>query len=201
MRGDSLRDLYAKTLALCGLGLLAGVGALVDYWPVGVGTPQIGAAPIELPQRYALGPAEHVNVEVRIARPAPSVAAPPAPVATLASLPIASGQPPVSDRAVTLSAPVAPPAPVAVTTVASAIPAAEVPLLGPPAPIQPLPSLELEPVPVYRMAAAEPADEGFLSDALDAVKNTGSTIARGGARTGASIVGALRSAVRKLKFF
>lgn len=200
MRGDSLRDLYAKTLALCGLGLLAGVGALVDYWPVGVNTPQVGAAPIALPQRYALGPAESVNVQVRIAQPAPSVTAPPAPVATLASLPIASGLPPVSDRAVTLSAPVAPPATMAVTTVASAIPAAEVPLLGP-APIQPMPGLELEPVPVYRMAAAEPADEGFLSDALDVVKNTGSTIARGSAKTGASIIGALRSAVRKLKFF
>ena len=33
MRGDSIRDLYAKTLALLGLGVLAGTGALVDYWP------------------------------------------------------------------------------------------------------------------------------------------------------------------------
>ena len=36
VRGDSRRDLYSKTLALCGLGVLAGAGALVDYWPVGV---------------------------------------------------------------------------------------------------------------------------------------------------------------------
>jgi hypothetical protein len=36
VRGDSRRDLYSKTLALCGLGMLAGAGALVDYWPVGV---------------------------------------------------------------------------------------------------------------------------------------------------------------------
>jgi hypothetical protein len=34
VRGDSLRDLYAKTLAVVGLGLLAGAGAIVDYWPV-----------------------------------------------------------------------------------------------------------------------------------------------------------------------
>jgi hypothetical protein len=39
VRGDSLRDLYAKTLALLGLGVLAGAGALVDYWPVGVRLP------------------------------------------------------------------------------------------------------------------------------------------------------------------
>jgi hypothetical protein len=34
VRGDSLRDFYAKTLAVLGLGLLAGAGAIVDYWPV-----------------------------------------------------------------------------------------------------------------------------------------------------------------------
>ena len=33
MRGDSLRDFYAKTLAVLGLGLIAGAGAIVDYWP------------------------------------------------------------------------------------------------------------------------------------------------------------------------
>jgi hypothetical protein len=33
MRGDSVRDFYAKTLALLGLGMLAGTGALVDNWP------------------------------------------------------------------------------------------------------------------------------------------------------------------------
>jgi hypothetical protein len=200
VRGDSLRDLYAKTLALCGLGLLAGVGALVDYWPVGVSVPQVAAAPLALPERYAVGPAERVDVEVRIAQRAPTMTAAPSPVATLASLPIASGLLPVAEQAITLSPPLAPPATMAVTTVASAVPAAEVPLLGPVA-IEPPPSLDLDPVPVYRMAAAEPVDDGFLSDALDVVKNTGTTIARGGAKTGASIIGALRSAVRKLKFF
>jgi hypothetical protein len=53
MRGDSIRDLYAKTLALLGLGVLAGAGALVDYWPSGVRLPV---------------------VESRFAQPAPSLA-------------------------------------------------------------------------------------------------------------------------------
>jgi hypothetical protein len=50
MRGDSIRDLYAKTLALLGLGVLAGTGALVDYWPSGVRLPavQSGLAQPEL---------------------------------------------------------------------------------------------------------------------------------------------------------
>ena len=39
MRGDSLRDFYAKTLAVLGLGLIAGAGAIVDYWPTGIRLP------------------------------------------------------------------------------------------------------------------------------------------------------------------
>jgi hypothetical protein len=41
VRGDSLRDFYAKTLAVAGLGLLAGAGAIVDYWPVGGPLPAV----------------------------------------------------------------------------------------------------------------------------------------------------------------
>ena len=50
MRGDSLRDLYAKTLALFGLALLAGVGALVDYWPASGALPVV-ASPMPGPVR------------------------------------------------------------------------------------------------------------------------------------------------------
>jgi hypothetical protein len=39
VRGDSLRDFYAKTLAVLGLGLIAGAGAIVDYWPTGMRLP------------------------------------------------------------------------------------------------------------------------------------------------------------------
>ena len=43
MRGDSLRDFYAKTLAVLGLGVLAGAGAIVDYWPVNEDLPDVPA--------------------------------------------------------------------------------------------------------------------------------------------------------------
>ena len=49
MRGDSLRDLYAKTLAVLGLGLLAGAGAAVDYWPVGAPLPSVKAVRLPAP--------------------------------------------------------------------------------------------------------------------------------------------------------
>jgi hypothetical protein len=44
VRGDSLRDFYAKTLAVLGLGVLAATGAAVDYWPVGEEWPSVSAA-------------------------------------------------------------------------------------------------------------------------------------------------------------
>ncbi len=49
MRGDSLRDFYAKTLAVFGLGLLAGAGAVVDYWPVGSPLPIVASARLPRP--------------------------------------------------------------------------------------------------------------------------------------------------------
>jgi hypothetical protein len=39
VRGDSLRDFYAKTLAVLGQGLIPGAGAIVDYWPTGIRLP------------------------------------------------------------------------------------------------------------------------------------------------------------------
>jgi len=54
VRGDSLRDLYAKTLAVLGLGLLAGAGAVVDYWPVGSSAPTIASARLPRPEIQTL---------------------------------------------------------------------------------------------------------------------------------------------------
>lgn len=48
MRGDSLRDFYAKSLALVGLGMLGVVGAAVDNWPSAMtvpGTTALNLAP------------------------------------------------------------------------------------------------------------------------------------------------------------
>ena len=68
MRGDSLRDFYAKTLAVFGLGLLAGAGAVVDYWPVGSPLPVVASARLPRP----VVPALTQQLDQRI--PAPSLA-------------------------------------------------------------------------------------------------------------------------------
>jgi len=102
VRGDSLRDFYAKTLAVVGLGLLAGAGAIVDYWPVGgplpavsdvaaALTPSLGvalpAAPTSIPApvvrlafRRPLMPAV-VTVPPVVAQPVEWPEIPPAPAA------------------------------------------------------------------------------------------------------------------------
>ena len=78
VRGDSVRDFYAKTLAVVGLGLIAGAGALVDYWPVARPLPSVDG-------RLALfttPPALPHNLAQDIPLPAPvrAVAAVPRPV-------------------------------------------------------------------------------------------------------------------------
>jgi hypothetical protein len=65
VRGDSLRDLYAKTLAVMGLGLLAAAGAVVDYWPVGGELPRV-------PTLAALRPSLPAAVQLQQEVPAPA---------------------------------------------------------------------------------------------------------------------------------
>lgn len=66
MRGDSLRDFYAKTFAVLGLGLLAGAGAIVDYWPLGSTVPEAAAARLPMPAIARL----NQNLDQRIPAPA-----------------------------------------------------------------------------------------------------------------------------------
>src|SRR5262245_40126820 len=81
MRGDSVRDLYAKALALVGLSLLAGAGAIVDYWPVSGDMPRVVAAPNRLPSVARVPRAANVSVTPPVAARVMAVtAARPAPV-------------------------------------------------------------------------------------------------------------------------
>jgi hypothetical protein len=95
VRGDSVRDLYAKTLALLGLGVLAGTGALVDYWPVGVSTPVVTTPFSQMPPPGPLAVdavgvlPDRVDSAPAAIRPSPRVAhlaAPPAPAAPVRAL-------------------------------------------------------------------------------------------------------------------
>lgn len=72
MRGDSLRDLYAKALALLGLGLLGAAGALVNYWPVRGDLPAV-ASTLARPGRSDL-PILHEALEDASAAPFRAVA-------------------------------------------------------------------------------------------------------------------------------
>jgi hypothetical protein len=196
VRGDSLRDLYAKTLALLGLGLLAGVGALVDYWPVGLGTPQVAAASLAVPEPLAVGAATDLAIPVTVIEPAgPAHAV----AANLALLTVVSAGVPVVGRQLSLSEPVAPAVAAPVPAVPAAMPVAELALAAP----APSPGPDFDPALVYQLGGSE-EESGLLSNAVDMMKSTGSTLARGGAATGASLVGAFRvvsGAFKKLKFF
>ena len=195
MRGDSIRDLYAKTAALAGLAVLAGIGALVDYWPIGVRPPAVAVLhlPVAAPA-HAVAP-DTDTIPVVMAR----VAAP-APRQFEATLPVHSSLPVVAANLhplAELEAPdVAPPAlpPPPVVPVFEAVPSAE------PVPFVAWP--DFDPSLVYQISGDE--DSGLLSGAVDMMKTTGSTIARGGAITGASIASAFRAvsgAFKKLKLF
>jgi hypothetical protein len=85
MRGDSLRDFYAKSIALLGLGLLGAIGAAVDYWPTGVAIPRTTALDLRPDDVRPL--AEGAWTEVTVPEVAPLRAATPIMV-TASSAPI-----------------------------------------------------------------------------------------------------------------
>lgn len=178
-------------MALVGLGLLAGVGALVDYWPVLRDVPHVTVARLPAPARFAPLPAVDVRVPVAIAEVAQVE-----PV--YVSGPVLGYAPELTGQPVLL---VEPPAPVAVAITEPPVePAITLVAAVEPSPI---PGPDFDPSLVYQVGTSGD-DSGLLADAVDMMKSTGSTIARGGAVTGASIIGAFRAvsgAVKRIKFF
>lgn len=202
MRGDSLRDLYAKTLALLGLGVLAGAGALVDYWPVGLHL--VPAAPaLQLPDMasavvvpvHSVSPVLPTSSLVAVKPANRDTTAPQA----LPLLPISEVEPPLTAAltapelvdvvALVAPAPVLAPsdagadAPIAAVFDAALVDSGE-------APVDTLATMSpwREPVTLADAGTSE-TDDGFFSGAL---RKTRSSLLRTGARTGASIVDAVR---------
>jgi hypothetical protein len=187
VRGDSLRDLYAKTLALFGLALLAGVGALVDYWPAPAALPAVAApgvkpAPAVLPAVASLdatilaaasvatrarggAPRAFTGRDGRSARP--SVAMLPLGNNVLITDGVPLGDPP-------------PPSVVAPVVAATRIPALEISL--PPAPVT-----TIGPGPSSGALDGSSAD-GFFDNATSAFKKTGDYIVNTTVKTGNSII-------------
>jgi hypothetical protein len=193
VRGDSLRDLYAKALALLGLAALAAIGAIFDYWPVSNdlphlvdrGLPVVTPRPLPVPAMTAVA-----TSPARVARPAA----------------------PIDARRDDISVPVAAvPSPV---TFALAAPAPfDTFNLGTSVALMPAPAKSNDTG--HALAMPQPADTDFawfetvpqqvelfpapvssdngsaVSFVTDALKKTGDTIVRTGMKTGASIRDAL----------
>lgn len=181
MRADSIRDRYAKGMALLGLGLLAGTGALVDYWPTRGQVPLV--APPERGDLVRLASASHPSpLTIVVPPPAAPRRAPvsrppePVPVLLVGTVPHVGGVP------VALVAPVTDPIVEPIALLASAAPATTVGA-----------SLILPPLATPRHTASwsmHSDDDGFLTGA---VKRTGASILRTSARAGASVFDAFRS--------
>jgi hypothetical protein len=188
MRGDSVRDLYASLLALVGLGVLACMGALVDYWPVGI------ELPISAPGRViaSVGPLPVPQAAVPVPIPAQY------PVTTPARQPrrlnepvlaVQTVQPPLIAARVALWSP----RPIGAFPIVAAreLPGIEITLSDPVA-------FEAERLDYLALAAPIPESGSALADGFisGAVKRTGSSLVK----TGLSVVDAVRvvgGAVRK----
>ena len=206
MRGDSRQDLYAKTVALLGLGLLAGAGALVDYWPTDLGVPRAASALLRPARAHALAipqspPDLAMTAMVRGASPRIADATP-----------AASVEP--ADLVTSLDADVTPPPPVLAAFDVTPMPVASVlaPAVALSVPAAPASAEELAPrlEPAVRQVAsgAGTDDSSFLGGALrtagGSIVNAGGSIVSAGAKAGSTVAGAFRAAagaVRKLKLF
>ena len=206
VRGDSLRDFQAKVLAIAGLGVLAGIGALVDYWPTGGKVPSIQAGslarpgvPVPTPASVAAARQTQIDAAVPMAalavtRRARSVT-PPATLAPVAAMAVAGALPigeplPLGAVELTLTqvVPSVPPAP------ATAAPAEPIALPAPPVVTL---AENRPPTPSFAPTFVAPEPEpGFVMGTL---KKTGAGIAKTGAVTGASIMDAFRGVAGAFK--
>jgi hypothetical protein len=190
MRGDSLRDFYAKTIALVGLAVVGGLGALIDYWPVTHPMPRVATA---LPGAEPAVPAVQADHAMAAAPAALAVESPVAvrrvtqrvtPVlmsARMASVPDVLG----SSSSIGFEAP-----PPSFTSIAvqpvSTLHATTISLV---APETPTPAMTF----AQHGSGQGSIDQGFLGDATDVAKKAGNTIKAGTMKTGASIIDGLRS--------
>ena len=202
MRGDSIRDLYAKTLALLGLGVLAGTGALVDYWPSGVRLPVVESGFTQPEFSLALAvPDQPFEPEVRVASTPPRLHDQPMalPVVDLATLIPGATElvfPEALNGDVIQTVAVSRPSvlvPVAFAQEDLSGPMGEEVLLSEPTPWTES-ALAMSSAPV---ALSESDDHGVIAGFVKATK---SSLVLTGRKTGASIMGAFRvvsGAVRK----
>ncbi len=179
MRGDSLRDFYAKTLAVIGLGLLAAAGAAVDYWPVGGPLPAIRAVDLPAPDVPLLAQ----NLDRRIPAPVPERRVIVRGTIHAKNVGTARFLPPVA-RAT--EAPVE-----AVTHGPSALPELIAPVEDDRSLLLTGPTLA-----AYAIPPPSPPATGFVSGAL---KKTKDSIVRTGAITGATIADAFKGVLGAFK--
>ena len=187
-----------------GLGLLAGVGALVDYWPTDIGLPR--TASVLLRPSLARAHAVPQNppalaLETESAGYQDAVLA----VATATASPIRLERV-AADVSDDLAAPAESPTFDVVPAVATAAPAQPV-SLSLPAGVEQYDSEFAEPLRQVS-TGPNPADGSFFSDAVrvagGSLANAGESIVNVGLKTGQSVAGAFRAAagaVKKLKFF
>lgn len=193
-------------MALLGLGLLAGAGALVDYWPADVRvphTPSVNVRPalaraLAVPQ--APEPIGIAGLAVPSSRPVTLASVAPAGSMTSAAVDIRLPAPPAAFPTIAV-----------VPAVATVVPAQQVALSLPSATDAPDQD-SVQPLRLYSGGDAPPdfssADGSFLTGAFHAaggsIATAGGSIVSAGVKTGQSVAGAFRAAagaVKKIKFF
>jgi hypothetical protein len=194
MRGDSLRDFYAKALALVGLGTLASVGALVDYWPGQVDIPRVAGVTTR-----ALLPSLPRAADLPLVARVTPARTPLAPRAVPAVIAVSTDIAQMLDRWDVLDvgalgtapqlATVPPPTDYDVMPIAEMDLAVNAVRLASP----PVAMVALEDRPVNYPQVSAPAPAAASADGITGMfRKTGSSLAAVGAKTGSTIIGAFR---------